>query len=117
MQGQQVTDWTGKTQALSPQPDNVKDFFQTGTELINTISISAGNEKSQTYFSYTNNYSTGIIPNNSYKRNNINLRQTNQLTKQFSMDLKANFIEEDIQNRPMAGAGNHALVNTLFYAP
>ncbi|HSZ32311.1 MAG TPA: SusC/RagA family TonB-linked outer membrane protein [Puia sp.] len=116
MEGQEVQDWTGKTQALSPQPDNIKDFFQTGTELINTISLSAGNEKSQTYFSYTNNYSTGIMPNNTYKRNNLNLRQTNQLTSKLSMDLKANYIEEDIENRPMAGAGNYALA-TIYSMP
>ncbi|HXB28734.1 MAG TPA: SusC/RagA family TonB-linked outer membrane protein [Puia sp.] len=116
MQGQQLQDWTGKTQALSPQPDNIKDFFQTGSELINTIALSAGNERSQTYFSYTNNYSTGIMPNNTYKRNNLNLRQTNQLTSKLSMDLKANYIEEDIENRPMAGAGNYALA-TIYSMP
>ena len=33
MTGQDVTDWTGKTQALSPQPNNSRDFFRTGTEI------------------------------------------------------------------------------------
>ena len=116
MQGQMVTDWTGKSQALNAQPNNIKNFFQTGNEWVNSISASAGNERSQTYFSYTNNYSKGILPNNFYKRNNFNLRQTSQLSKQLSLDLKANYILEDIENRPMAGAGNYA-VSTIFSMP
>ncbi|HVY73736.1 MAG TPA: SusC/RagA family TonB-linked outer membrane protein [Puia sp.] len=116
MTGQQLQDWTGKTQAFSPQPDNVKDFFQTGSELVNTASISAGGEHAQTYFSYTNTYSKGILPNNYYKRNNLNLRETVQLTPKLSLDFKANYIEENIENRPLAGAGNHA-VSTLYAMP
>ena len=116
MQGQQETDWTGKTQPLAPQPDNFKDFFRTGSELINSVSLSGGNDKSQTYFSYTNTYSNGVMPNNGYKRNNLNLRQTYELTDKLSVDIKANYIVEDIINRPMAGAGNHAMA-TLYSMP
>jgi TonB-linked SusC/RagA family outer membrane protein len=113
MDGQPILDWTGKTQAFSPQSDNVKDFFQTGTEFVNTAAISAGNDKSQTYFSYTNTMSKGIIPNNEYKRNNLNLRQTTLVAKNLTLDLKANYLVEDVVNRPFAGAANHALVTIL----
>ena len=116
MTGQQVADWTGKTQPLAPQADNFKDFFETGTELINSLSISTGNEKSQTYFSYTNTLSKGIIPNNEFRRNNLNLRQTVQLTNKLSLDVKANYIRERVNNRPMTGAANHAMA-TLFAMP
>ncbi|MEP6681865.1 MAG: SusC/RagA family TonB-linked outer membrane protein [Parafilimonas sp.] len=116
MTGQQVTDWTGKTQSLTPQSNNFKDFFKTGSELINAIALSTGNEKSQTYFSYTNTLSKGIMPNNTFKRNNFNLRQTVQLTSKLSVDMKANYIVEDVQNRPFTGGGNHALV-TLYSMP
>lgn len=116
MTGQEVTDWTGKSQPLAAQPDNFKDFFRTGTELINSFAISTGTEKAQTYFSYTNTLSKGIIPNNDFKRNNLNLRQTVQLTEKLSLDLKANFIKEDVNNRPMTGAANHAIA-TLFAIP
>ena len=116
MTGQSVEDWTGKTQPLTPQPDNVKDFFNTGSELINSVAVSSGNDHLQTYFSYTNTLSKGILPNNYYKRNNLNLRQTAQLAKNLSLDLKANYIVEDIENRPFIGAANHA-VSTLYAMP
>jgi TonB-linked SusC/RagA family outer membrane protein len=116
MTGQQVTDWTDKSQALTPQPNNFKNFFNTGSEFINALALSTGNEKSQTYFSYTNTLSKGIMPNNIFKRNNLNLRQTVQLTSKLSFDMKANYIVEDVQNRPFTGGGNHALV-TLYSMP
>ncbi len=116
MTGQEVTDWTGKTQALTPQPNNSRDFFRTGKELVNSVSLSSGSDRSQTYFSYTNTYSHGIIPNNDYKRNNLNLRHNVQLAKALSMDVKANYIVEDVINRPMTGAANYA-VATIFSMP
>ncbi|MFT4155859.1 SusC/RagA family TonB-linked outer membrane protein [Parafilimonas sp.] len=116
MTGQDVTDWTGKTQALTPQPNNVKDFFRTGTEFINSAAISAGTEKEQTYFSYTNTLSNGILPNNSYKRNNVLLRQTTQIATGLSLDVKANYIAEDVNNRPLTGAGNR-ITSTLYAMP
>ena len=116
MTGQSQADWSGKSQAFSPQPDNVKDFFNTGNELINSIAASTGNEKSQTYFSYTNTLSNGIIPNNSFKRNNLNLRQTAKLSPQLTLDAKANFISEDVINRPKTAGANYAIA-TLFTMP
>lgn len=50
MRGQQVTDWTGKAQGLTPQPNNSRDFFRTGKELVNSVAISTGSDRSQTYF-------------------------------------------------------------------
>jgi len=116
MTGQQVKDWTRKTQPLTPQAGNFKDFFRTGSELINSIALSRGNEQSQTYFSYTNTYSKGILPNNDYKRNNFLLRQTTTLAKGFSLDVKANFLVEDVLNRPLTGAGNR-IMSTLYAMP
>ncbi len=116
MTGQPELDWSGKTQPLSPQPDNYKDFFRTGSELVNSVALSGGTDKAQTYFSYTNTYSKGILPNNDYKRNNFNLRQTYQISDKLSVDMKANYLVEDILNRPLSGGANHAMA-TLYSMP
>ncbi|MEZ4987113.1 MAG: TonB-dependent receptor plug domain-containing protein [Saprospiraceae bacterium] len=44
--------WGGKT---TTYPDNVADFFRTGVSLSNSLGITGGTEKTQVYFSYTNN--------------------------------------------------------------
>jgi TonB-linked SusC/RagA family outer membrane protein len=112
MTGQMVTDWTGKSQALIAQPDNFKDFFRTGTELMNTLAITSGH----TYFSYTNTSSKGIIPNNKYRRNNFNLRETFELTKGLTLDTKVTYMLEDDINRQSTGMRNYA-VSSLYQMP
>src|SRR5205085_2572922 len=91
MTGQTYTNLLGDQVAYSPQPDNVKDFFRTGVSLNNSIGVSGGNEKMQTYLSYTNNDIQGIIPQNDLMRHTINLRISNQISKKFSTDAKITY--------------------------
>ena len=102
--GQSVAHWSNNpefgvsTYNLNPQPNNVSDFYQTGTNLATNLSISGGTEKSQTYFSYTYTNASGVVPNNELKRHNAHLRITNQLSDRLSLDAKLNYIREDGDN-------------------
>jgi TonB-linked SusC/RagA family outer membrane protein len=87
----------------SPQPDNVKDFFQTGQNFATTLAVTTGNEKSQTYFSYTYTDAKGVVPTNELTRHNLNLRLTNNLTQKLTLDAKLNYIREDIDNQLAQG--------------
>lgn len=105
MDGTPVAHWSpdpnrpeGDTYPFSAQPDNVRDFFQTGHNLATTLAISAGDEKNQTYFSYTYTDAAGIIPGNELGRHSINLRLTNRLTEKLTLDSKINYIRQDIDN-------------------
>ncbi len=89
--------------AFSPQPDNVKDFFQTGKNFSTTLAITTGNEKSQTYFSYTYTDAKGVVPTNELTRHNVNLRVTNKLSDKLTLDAKLNYIREDIENQLAQG--------------
>ncbi len=74
----------GAKESWSTTPGNyasnyVEDFFQTGQNVINSLSISGGNDRTTAYFSYSNTSATGITPNNTYSRNNISLKQSTKL--------------------------------------
>jgi TonB-linked SusC/RagA family outer membrane protein len=109
MTGQQVAAWgpspaaAGKTYAMNPQPSSYGDFYSTGNQLTNSISFSGGGEKSKTYFSYTNVGATGIVANNKLKRNTLNLRLNNDLSKNLSLDTKITYLKEVIDNRQQTG--------------
>jgi TonB-linked SusC/RagA family outer membrane protein len=111
MTGQSIVNYLGKSDTYSPQPDNVKDFFRTGTTFNNSIGISAGGEKAQTYFSYTNNAIEGIIPRNNLLRHTINFRMTNQISSKFSTDVKVTYIAQDLKNRPRTGEENAPVID------
>ncbi len=83
---------------LSPQPNNVEDFFQTGFNLASNISISTNNETTSTYFSYTNTNAAGIVPNNELKGHNFNVRVSSKIADKFRVDGKLNYIRQTIDN-------------------
>lgn len=109
--GQMVTDWTGKEVKLTAQPDNVKDFFKRGINVNNSIGISGGTEKIQTYFSYGNNYIEGLVPQNKLNRHTVNLRITTQISKRFSTDAKVTYVRQDIFDKPAVVNAASAAMN------
>lgn len=81
-----------------------KKFFNTGSNVINTISFSTGTKKNQTYASASTTHSTGIIPNNSYSRYNFSIRNTaNFLNDKLTLDLSANYIIQNDKNMTSQG--------------
>jgi len=106
MQGQSYTDYLYQPNTYKPQKDNVKDFFNTGTSLNNSIGVSAGGDKVQSYFSYTNNYAKGIIKNNDLNRHTFNYRITDQISSKFSTDAKVTYIAQNINGKPRTGEEN-----------
>lgn len=111
MSGQPYINYLGEQRTYTPQPDNIKDLFRNGLSLNNSIGVSGGTEKMQTYVSYTNNYIEGIIPENKLKRHTINLRVTNQIGNRFSTDAKITYINQNIYNRPRTGEENAPVID------
>ncbi|SHG85408.1 TonB-linked outer membrane protein, SusC/RagA family [Chryseolinea serpens] len=111
MTGQSYTNYLGQARTYSAEPDNVKDFFRTGTSLNNSIGIRAGTQKVQTYLSYTNNFVQGIIPKNELHRHTINLRLTSEVSKRLSFDTKITYISQQINNRPRTGEENSPVMD------
>ena len=50
--------------------DNIGEFFSNGITTFNSLAITTGNEKVQTYFSYANTTAKGIVDNNKLQKNN-----------------------------------------------
>jgi len=111
MDGTPVNTWSvnpadaGKSYAFVPQPNNIKDFYGNGTNLVNNIALNGGNDKTQAYFSYTNTDAQGIIDNNKLKRNNVNLRIGSLFGDKLSLDAKITYLNEIIDNRGRTGDG------------
>ncbi|MCB0836788.1 MAG: SusC/RagA family TonB-linked outer membrane protein [Bacteroidetes bacterium] len=96
--------YNGQMRSYDAQPDNVKDFFETGSIFVNTIALSGGTDKTSVRFSYTNSDIKSILPNSSVKRNNFNLRGTAALGNKISLDTKITYFVQEAQNRPSQGS-------------
>jgi len=108
-----VFSWGDKTNGADY--DNLGEFFRTGSNFTNSLTLSGGNEKNQTYFSYANTLATGILPENDLMRHNFNLKESasffdNKLTVEGS----ANYITQKLDNAPTSGFYYNPLVGTYL---
>jgi len=108
-----VFSWGDKTDGANY--DNVGEFFRTGSNFTNSLTLSGGNEKNQTYFSYANTLAKGILPENDLMRHNFNLKESasffdNKLTVEGS----ANYITQKLDNAPTSGFYYNPLVGTYL---
>ncbi len=88
----------------SPSTFDPKSFYNTGRTLINALSIQTGTETNQTYFSFENTNSSGVIPNNKLDKYNFTVRNSSQFFKnKLSLDVSANYISQNVNNRPYQG--------------
>ncbi|WP_431607218.1 TonB-dependent receptor [Parabacteroides goldsteinii] len=96
------TSW-GPKGSLTPY-DNVGDFFQNGVTAINSLSLTTGNEKMQTYFSYANTTAKGIVEHNKMQKHNLNFRETASFFDDYlKLDANVNLLSQSIKNRPASG--------------
>jgi TonB-linked SusC/RagA family outer membrane protein len=117
MEGQQVLDWNGETRPYSPQPNNIKDFWRTGSTLTNSLNITGGNDKSTGRISITDMKNKGIMPNSSLDKISIMIRATTQLTDNLSIDAKANYVKQDAFNRPYLSDSPDNVMYGFVYMP
>ncbi len=88
----------------SYQDNYVKDFFQTGHNMYNAVTISGGTDKTKAYFSYANTKANGITPNNNYGKNNFSFKQsTKMLNDKITITSNVILAIENTENRLPAG--------------
>ena len=92
--------------------NNLRNFYETGMEYQNTISISGGDEKNSFAMSYGNTYSNGVVPTKAdlYKRNILSLRGDHRYGK-FNAGFDISYVRKDIKAVSSGQGSNGA---TLF---
>lgn len=99
-----------------PGTYNPQDFFQTGLNVTNTISLSTGNERNQTYFSAAMVNAKGIIPNNKLTRYNFSIRNTASfLNDKLNLDVNAMYINLEEQNMLSQGQYFNPLIPVYLF--
>lgn len=94
-----------------------KKFFNTGSDVQNSVSLSVGSEKNQTYFSASTTNAQGIIPNNKYNRYNFTLRNVTKFLKdKMTLDVNASYIKQNDRNLMAQGEYFNPLI-TLYLFP
>ncbi len=88
------TERSFKTAKLTPQPNNARDFFNTGVTKMNNVSFSKGAEGYNFRVSYTNLDQKGIIPTSYLKRNTLNTSLSVDLTSKWTVAANINYVNQ-----------------------
>ncbi|WP_255489770.1 TonB-dependent receptor [Dysgonomonas sp. 25] len=95
----------------TPSSFSPRDFFNTGSNVQNSLSMSVGSERSQTYASLSDTRAEGIIPNNTFERTNVTLRNTtNFLNEKMTLDFSLSYVRQKDNNMLAQGQYFNPLV-------
>ena len=96
--------------------DPARDYFQMGITGTESVSLSTGTEKNQTYLSAAAVNSRGNIPNNSYNRYNFTFRNTTSfLDDRMTLDVTASYIMQNDRNMTNQGVYNNPVVGAYLF--
>ena len=96
--------------------DPARDYFQLGITGTESVSLSTGTEKNQTYLSAAAVNSRGNIPNNSYNRYNFTFRNTTSfLDDRMTLDVTASYIMQNDRNMTNQGVYNNPVVGAYLF--
>lgn len=95
-----------------PVYDNMKNFFQTGMRINNSISVSGGDQKSNYYTSVSNLHQRGIVPNASWDRTTFKLSGNSVLSERLSVRGSATYSNS---GGLRAQGGDKSIMSALTY--
>ena len=96
--------------------DPKSDFFNTGTNFINSLTLSTGTKQNQTFASVSSTNSKGIVPNNSYDRLNFTIRNTATfLDDKLQLDLGASYVKQEDKNMVSQGQYWNPVISAYLF--
>lgn len=100
----------------TPSSYSPKDFFQTGTNISNNVSLSVGSDHNQTYLSLGSTNAQGIIHSNDLDRYNVAFRNTTTaLNDKLTIDFSYMLSTAKEQNMLSQGQYHNPLVAVYLF--
>lgn len=97
----------------SPTPQSLREAFNFGSSLKNTVTFSGGGDNSNFFTSYSYLDQDGIVPGTGQSRHNLKLTGGSELDNNISIRGSMEFINSEIDGSPQGFGGNS---DAGFYA-
>ena len=122
MEGQEIDNWrhvlygdqTNRTYKMLPQKDFIKEFYNTGSQVNNSIVASAGSKNVRTRFSFTDSRNKGVTPNHKLDRQYFGVN-TEMNNGWISVGIKGTYMHEVTRNAP--GMGEYGIMQRFVQMP
>ena len=96
--------------------NDIDEFYDWAMNTTNSIGISGGTEKIQTYVSFSTTHSKGMIERNRYNRNTFAFRQTYNLWDRLTVNASVNYNQAKTKNRVGGGTVGNPIYH-LYTTP
>jgi TonB-linked SusC/RagA family outer membrane protein len=93
----------GQLVPLTPNKDNVKNFFQTGRNLNNTIALTSGAENYNFRFTYANQNRTLVVPNAKREQNQLGLNGSFDISSRLTLSTDLTYTTASTKGKPTEG--------------
>ncbi len=100
------SEYAFKTAKLTPQPTNIRDFWETGVTKTNNVSFSKAMDNLSFRASYTNLDIKGLTPTEYLKRHTLNVNITADLSSRLTVGANINYIAENRNTESDDGYSN-----------
>lgn len=104
----------GKTFPYEPVRNRYKKFYNVGTNLTNTITLSTSGENGGLSLSLANTDNKGIMPNSKFNRRSVNLGFTQNVTSTLTLMGNINYSNEKNENPPQVNTQDMAVPTVLY---
>jgi TonB-linked SusC/RagA family outer membrane protein len=104
----------GKTYPYEPVYDRYKKFYNVGTNLTNTITLSNSGDKGGLSLSLANTDNKGIMPNSKFNRRTVNLGFTQNITSFLTLTGNINYSNEKNTNPAQVNTQDMAVPTVLY---
>jgi TonB-dependent SusC/RagA subfamily outer membrane receptor len=113
--GSNVIQFDGVSRPYIAQQDNLKNFYRTGGTATNTLAFNRSFEGGSVRFSASDLTNRAITPNSGLNRQTFNLAVNYNINKNFTVDVRNNYILEQAHNRPFLSDGpGNSNYNVMF---
>ncbi len=103
----------GQLRPLVANPNNVRDFFRTGTTITNNVALSGGDAKSTFRLSFGNVSTKGVMPNSKLSKTNVGINASTKLSTKLKASVSLNYALTSALGRPSSGYSGRNPVNSF----
>ena len=109
--------YDGVLRPYSADENRIKEFYNTGTSIINTVALTGGSASTSYRASFSNQDITGITPENSYHKRIFNLGLNSNVTNRLTLQVNINYTHENNDNPPIVGVQGVSYTSFLTRMP
>jgi TonB-linked SusC/RagA family outer membrane protein len=111
----QIVNGQQRVKPYSALKDNIKEFYDYGSNWTNTASLSGAGENVTYYASYSNTQQEGVVPSTEYERNSLSFKGTTKLANKFNSNVSITYTKSG-GDFAITGQGN-SVFNQLIQTP